>query len=486
MDGWSPTRGRANGGAVFVSAVFVVIVAIAVGALSTGVYRHGQLVALLVAGGAALIGATTYSVKLTSVRVASSDVDVMDSLALTFCVIAVGFVTFNGVRAGAGLGIFDPFLLAAALCLIARFLAGRQLEAHLPRWAWVPGYVMLVTGLASALIVGTIGPNVTPAVRFAIAIGVTPAVIAICGRTPRRRQVLLGAWLIGACANCAVGILDFSNITSIGPSLVGGDNSGSGGRFAGLTAHPNHLAIVAVMALPVALGGLTTASDRLRPGRALLAYGIASALLLVGVLVTGSRAGLIGAMLGVILIVAVPVRGSRTGVRVSLIALVILATIALAGTSGTNDLFVGQARLLNPGTGEAASNSARDTGFTSALADFASDPLFGAGFSNVHGALNIFLQLLQSGGVLAFGAFAAFTVGTLRTGRRLARDRVASLPDRQLALSLVISVVCWLVYSLFQNAIYDRFLYVPAGLILAMYLARDQPANVVNATAKES
>jgi hypothetical protein len=108
--------------------------------------------------------------------------------------------------------------------------------------------------------------------------------------------------------------------------------------------------------------------------------------------------------------------------------------------------------------------------YAEALSDFLARPLTGHGFSQIRDALNIYLQLLQAGGLIALSAFSLFTVGSLRLGWRLAHEPVLSGSMRSLAVALTVSVLVWLQEGLVQNAIYDRYLYVPAGLLLAMRL----------------
>jgi O-antigen ligase len=96
-------------------------------------------------------------------------------------------------------------------------------------------------------------------------------------------------------------------------------------------------------------------------------------------------------------------------------------------------------------------------------------PLVGHGFEYVRGAHNIYLQLLHAGGLIALTAFFIFAVGITVRGLRLAGTAAIPADLRSLATASVASLGVWLaVGGLVGTAIFDRFLYIPAGLILAL------------------
>ena len=66
-------------------------------------------------------------------------------------------------------------------------------------------------------------------------------------------------WVLSAVVNCAVAVSDFYGVTAIGYNVTG---LYWYGRAGGLTVHPNHLGLVAAMALPIALSRFVTARDR--------------------------------------------------------------------------------------------------------------------------------------------------------------------------------------------------------------------------------
>jgi hypothetical protein len=102
---------------------------------------------------------------------------------------------------------------------------------------------------------------------------------------------------------------------------------------------------------------------------------------------------------------------------------------------------------------------------TASLISFYGSPVIGVGFSTVKLANNLALQSLQAGGLLAALGFAVYFAGAIMRGLRTSR-----LSDG-LGAALSLSLLAWLVDGLFENIIYDRFLFLPVGLVLALRLA---------------
>ena len=118
-----------------------------------------------------------------------------------------------------------------------------------------------------------------------------------------------------------------------------------------------------------------------------------------------------------------------------------------------------------------------------AARDLTRNPLLGIGFTRVRDAHDIYVQLWHGGGLLALAAFALFSGGTLWEGARQYRQRRAPpIPD--LIVALMISLFVWLFIGLVQNAIYDRYLYLPAALIITLRAARIHEAKTIVTGAK--
>lgn len=447
--------------AILTCAVLVIATAVLAGGSWDG---PGRVASIVIAVAVCVAGVASYANDRPAAPIREGDA--MATLALTSASLALVTITWNGIRVAPGLALCDVFLVATALIVVIRASAGHRSSLVVPGWAIVPGYVLLSTGLVYALYAGGIIADAVPALRFAIALTLTPIVLAASSDTLRHRETLVAAWLLGAVINCSAAFSDFIGVTELGKWIVGGDYARVG-RFNGASLHPNHLAIAAAMALPVALSQLTRSSPT---RRGYVIYSSWAAMLALGILLSGSRAGLVVGVVAAVAIVLVPRRDARSRLRVLLFLASGLMILVIAGSSlaGRGNLFIGADRILQPTGGEQASNAGRRASFAAAVSDFGAHPLLGTGFSEARSAVNIYLQLLQAGGVLAFAAFTAAVGGALRACIGLVRDTLLSSDDRHMAAALAIALTAWLAFGLFQNTIYDRFLYVPAGLTLAI------------------
>jgi O-antigen ligase len=402
----------------------------------------------------------------------------MAAFALASAAAALVTISWNGVRVSPGVALCDALLALTALFLLVRMLAGHDVWLGVPGWAFVPGYVLLSTGLVYALYSGQVIGNAVPALRFAVALTLTPIVLAACAFSPRRRDTLIDAWLLGAAANCLAALADFVGVAHFGEWVTGVDYA-LADRFSGLAAHPNHLAIAAAMAIPVAISRFSSASRQGGRNRSVL-YATVSVVLVLGVLMSGSRAGLVVGIIAAAAMVGVPLRDSNSRLRAVVLVAATLLIVMIAATklAGGGNLFIGADRVLQPTSGELASNTGRQQSVSIAVSEFAEHPIMGVGFSESRSALNIYLQLLQAGGILGLAAFAAALGGALRACIRLARGGLSSLRDRHMAAALSIALLAWLVFGLVQNPIYDRFLYVPMGFALALLSAAQRERDV--------
>lgn len=383
------------------------------------------------------------------------------------CCIVVGtaMISFNALRAGADMSdvmIADIFLLIGTILLVPLLFNRRSLSQGKPVWLIVAASLLSISGMLSAISATDIEPNLIVTVRFTIALLGVPLILGVTASSPARFAFMTDIWLSFVAFNAAIAFLDFLGVTSIGPTL---SSNLFVGRFAGLTAHPNHLTLACTMALPVAL---SLASIARKPLRGAFYIHLVISLVL-GVFVSGSRAGLLAGIFG-IGFVPFYQRYARKGALFILgIGAVTILLVSSYLETDSGDIFIGIQRLTG-----AVSVGESDVGrleyYSEALSDFIANPLVGQGFSNVRTAHNIYLQLLQAGGLIAFLAFALFAFGTLHLGWRLMHKSTLTTEMKNLAGALTASMLVWLLVGLVQNQMYDRFLYVPAGLMLGLQL----------------
>src|ERR671924_675425 len=118
-----------------------------------------------------------------------------------------------------------------------------------------------------------------------------PIMFTLAATTISRVKTLIDCFCVSTVANAAVGIVDYAGI-QIAP------RASRAGREAGLTVHPNYLALTCTIGIPLALWWVS------RGGRWRIAGLISLAILLGGAFVAGGRAGAVSAPLAVILTVA--------------------------------------------------------------------------------------------------------------------------------------------------------------------------------------
>jgi O-antigen ligase len=226
------------------------------------------------------------------------------------------------------------------------------------------------------------------------------------------------------------------------------------------------------MAVPVAAVGASR-----RAGPNLLSLGNARHLIYLfalgaGVLMSGSRAGLAGAI-GGLAVLPLFNPGRRRSIGLLLVAGLIGASLvaltfdsSLASHLGivTGQRFTGQA------AGTQTSNDYRTHAYAAAFRAIVRNPAMGQGFQQARDAHDIYLQLLQVGGIAAFASFLAFASGAIVTARRIIASHHTPASFATLAGGLGASIVVWLITGLAQNELYDRYLYIPVGLLLAMRL----------------
>ncbi len=389
-------------------------------------------------------------------------------MAFACLALSIALSTLNALRLTTFLGFGDPLLVLAGV-----FVALRCLRPGLPRGAvplWLPTAAVgiLLAGLIAAFR-GNVGADLLPALEFAGTLLGLPVVALVLIDTPRRLERTVELWLIAASISALVGAADLAAHLNIGLRLTGADFVTYNHRAVGLTLHPNHLGLVSAMALPVAL------VRALRPPapRAGLSFTVRNLgyvlLLAVGLLVSGSRAGLIAVVAALVALPLLQGGGHRFRRVLALPTLIVglLGFVVLDGSLATSLGIVTGSRLTGTAVGTSTSNDYRIAAYGKALHQFVDDPIVGQGFDVARVAHDIYFQLIQAGGIIALVAFLVFVFGAFRLRRQIERGS-AWLPGSDLAVAFDASLIVWLVNGALQNELYDRYLYIPLGLLLAL------------------
>ena len=392
----------------------------------------------------------------------------VDQLGFAAVGLLLVVITWNGVRFGGG-AIADPLLALAFLAVVAQLLATRR-SPLVPVWL-----VAAAMGFTAAALLNVIFPpnsglvndtllqyrtvahplggtngyltapsNLLVLVQVLIGFILIPLMIAAVATTPRRVDRLVDAWTISGTVNGAVGLVGLLT---------------SGGRAAGLTIHPNYLALTCAMTVPTALLWVN------RGGRWRLAGVVAVALILGGEYGSGSRSGAVAALLALVATVAALPRLRRGfGLTLPLAGMAALAVLLFTptGKSVLSQLrFGGDVKTQISVNG---SDTQRSQLHHLALQQFESHPVQGIGFMVIEDAHDIYLQLLAAGGVIALLSFVVFAGGVIDSALRARAG-----PLRDSAWAAGIAFVVWLANGPFTAQLGDKYLYVVPGLVLAMY-----------------
>jgi hypothetical protein len=291
--------------------------------------------------------------------------------------------------------------------------------------------------------------NALNGAKLLIALIVLPVLLCVVGRDRGRLRALLDLWVVSAATTAFVAMLDYVGVLSLSLRL-GSPFGAPGTRGAGLTNHPVHMSTVLVMAMPLVLTWLVVPGRRRQVGAVLLLV------LAGGVFVSGSRTGLAVAMLCVLVatLVIVPLR--RLVLAVALpVGLLTLAYLALE-------------KLRIIGSAGQGSDTIRAEVARQAVRDIKERPLLGIGFDVAGDGHSVYLQAVAAGGLLTLGALIAHTAAALRTVRLRLHGRVDLV-----TAALLGSVAAWLLLIVTENALVERYMYLPLAFLLVLAQLRD-------------
>lgn len=401
-------------------------------------------------------------------RIVRSELSLVGALGAYLLAVASFFVTLNNLRVLPSGGTLpsatfsDVLMLGCGLTLAAAGLVERY------RWPSYPTPVLVGAGLLafSVALTTALQPGFTASrptgALFLTAVVLTPLVVA-SGAISRSALVISTLlWLASAAANGIVALLDVEHITHIGALTVDG-------RAFALSDHPNNLGISCAMLVPVGAALFLARSGaviRVLVGTFTLFAAIAT-------LLSGSRSATLAAVFGLIMI---PLLGYRRRIQTLLLITAALAALGV-GYAVSASFFISLERL----TGQLSvqgSDAIRVDLWKAALTQIAANPVIGNGYSSVTTASDFALQVLVSGGVIGLMGYALFVIGFVALGVHCCRDRTLDRELSMLSAGLTASALVFLVAGVVSDEIYDRFLYWPFGLILAIWvISRRSPSS---------
>lgn len=399
---------------------------------------------VLLVGAAALFAVVALVVH--SPDSATGRIVALSSLALAWLA-----APFSGIDAIARLTVPELLLIPAAAC--ALFPPRRWMSVEETLRCRPVGFVALIIigGLIGAVASGAGDDNLLYVARLGMSAFIPLLALRRVNPTPRELRWLTGAWVGGVLISATVALL--------GPAAASG-------RLIGLTGHPNQLAMMAAMAMPLLVVLLASSrpdpapdSPSPRPRSQL----IQSPLLIRGPLIRGL---VLLATIGLLLTVVV-LTGARSGLLATGVVITLIAYRYVGLTATAVVGFVSAAVLILAGVPQALSQES-----TSAFARFASDDLTThsdteraelietqleqlTGFTAVVGAgfevgtmrpHNLLLHIWGSAGLLGLLGLAGLTVPILLQALRRRRS------VHPMAIALAIGFIGYLVALSFNNA----------------------------------
>jgi O-antigen ligase len=217
-----------------------------------------------------------------------------------------------GIVLGAGL----------ALHVLRNRQAGVRLSATVPIW-------LLLLAFAGATVIWSVDPGKTvSSVYILVSLIAIYVLVAIC---PVDRSVLRrveNGLLIGGLACVGYGLFQLIVLGGFpsDPPVPGSTD----GRFGNGLLGPNNQAVALILPLLVSTTRSVTVPDRLTR----VLYGIVSAVLVVGIVMTGSRGGLLATGVAVLVLVAAVHRGKAIVATYGLVAMLVAAFVFFTNPFG--------------------------------------------------------------------------------------------------------------------------------------------------------
>jgi O-antigen/teichoic acid export membrane protein len=416
---------------------------------------RGPTQAVLTVAGALTIGVLLPSISpFVGVFVVALSVALLSVLSVLLAHRAQGLVTgifalallslpWNAVRLTDWMTLSDGLLVAGSLTLFAVGHRARP-RAYRQILPIVAGVVVMIGGGVIGSYAGSdLVTGLGNMVRFGVAAAAVPVLLAWWSPSRQAVHIAVWAWVAGASVSAIVAVFQ----------LIGGDYAGP----VGLTTHYNTLAITALMATGPALCFAIVGAFRTR----VLAVGVV-VLLFFAVVISGSRAGLLGYVAVAAIFVLLTRRTALTIIGTGALAVGALAGyLTLSTENAVSRLFA-----IDPAT-VSGSNVARLAALQDNLNLALSHPFFGIGFELAGDAHNVFLQVLVSAGIVGLSGFLFLVHGVVSRAFRSIADQGETVgpESRMLTIGLVASFIGYLVAGLFQNALWDRYIWIVPGLL---------------------
>jgi O-Antigen ligase len=368
------------------------------------------------------------------------------SLATLLLYGSAATIAVPAIRVVAWMTVSDLFLMVAGLLLLPES-AKLHLRSTVERRFAVGVLLIGVGGMLGVSAAEDTRLSVLNLLRLVVAAGAMLVVFSAWAPTPAELRRFLT-------------LIVFSGVATAGWALT--HMTAHFGRPSGLSGHPNHLALVALIAIGPALGLWLVPGSRRRTR---VGAAAASGLLVAAIVVSGSRSGLLGLAVAVC-VTAILVR--RTAPRAQLV--IAGAAVVAVAVLGTGLLNAENALGRTLGTNSSSvveSNRERSALLAQMIEEINREPITGVGFGDPLGGHGAYLQLWAAGGILAFlGGFMVIATACTAVGYAVKLESPTSIHASSWPLlASSISLSGLLVALTFQNLLWHRFIWITVALV---------------------
>lgn len=378
------------------------------------------------------------------------------TLATAALYAACATLGFQRLRVIDILSLSDYFFLLATLLLIPTLITEGASRPRAHRILLGGIGLMTAGGLIGTLAASSVEASLSQLSHFALLTAWFVALIAVWSPSLREVRAVLWCW-IGSVT-----------LTSLYAIFSGGGDRDLNGRAYALTTHPNELAMICVLAAGPALAFVIAG----RGWRRALAL-CCAAIIPVGILFSGSRAGFFGYLAVLLVTVVVPWQRSTRAAAWAALSLAAAILLGSLVSSPTPNALQRVFAVHDPTVQHSLSysdNERREL-LAQTLGRIEQHPFTGDGFEYFLSTHDIYLQTWSSAGVIGLLGLVLIIFQTLRPGwlgLRGQDDDFLHGPAAYLALGLSAGYAGYLVAALFQNAVADRYIWLAPSLVACL------------------
>jgi hypothetical protein len=379
--------------------------------------------------------------------------------------------SFLALRIGA-FSIGDVLLIASALFLLAEPKSTKAASGS-PH-TQVVFFLLLIGGLLAAYRSTDVGSDLATVVRLLYLVCVLPWQARVLLQDAEGLRRGMTWYIVGGAVSVGGTLLQYA----FGASVIPNSMVTNAGRYSGFTSHVSDTGGIACVVIVAAIAGLTTRSGRGTRLSMLAAVVLAA----IGLILSGSVAGMLAATLGVVYLVF---KGNLRWGRALILAVcasgVGLAAIRLQQATGValspTERVLQALGLTGSADGLNTTASRLDT-IRTGVAGIVESPVVGAGVdpesARVVGDLavhNLYISSFYQGGVLVFLALVMVT--WFAFGRLWGRGM------SQVAVQAQAGFLTALVFAMTAPSFYNRYFWVPVALAAAASAGAQNPGIAV-------